>query len=397
MAHGITPERTISAAMCRSLRMASLMKRKDTYYIVFAKRVDGRFVKRRFSLGLSKKAPAEKLKREFEELYALGEIDPFGSWTPKEHLEARRRSGTGRGVTLEAVGNAFLDSRSHVTRRTRDDYEAQLRRLSEDIGRSMPLRLVTEADIRQFCFRPGLSQASKTTYLRFCKMLFKWAMAEGQLDENPAARIRYPKRQDKTGQKIIKESELYDLIAAFRKEQRAKRRAGKKRGFYPWFRPFAMMAFYAGLRRREMVELDWRHVDLAEGFIHVTNTKSGRERAVPIRRRLAPVLAAWHRLCGRPRSGPVFWQRKLDGKPLPLNGNHVSKTIKSYLREAGFPETVSLHGLRHSAVTDMLRLGMDLAEVRDFAGHRDVSTTTIYTHLNERDLKRKLDRLDDER
>jgi integrase/recombinase XerD len=377
--------------------MASLRKRGSRYYIVFSRRDEnGKLKQKVYSLRTSKKRKAEKLKVEYGEQYRLGEIDPWGEWTPKKAAEERRK-GRGRG-TLQSLLDGFLQSRSHVKEATLEEYRARLEDFVLEVGQTMPPRLVKAQDIRDFAFKSSYSRATERTYLRYCKMFFGWMEEEGLIDDNPAAKVSYPRKENKVAEKSITREQFWDIISAFKKIQRKKIRAGKTRGLHPWFKPVAFTAFYAGLRRSEIQTLTWDQVELDAGFLTVTRTKSGKERAVPLVQPLQFILEAWHRLTGRPSKGLVFFKSDApgqhSGRRFPLAKDHMSKIFKHYAREADMPDAVTFHGLRHSFVTEMLRAGMDLHEVAEMAGHETLDVTrNVYEHLSRKDLKDKINKL----
>ena len=372
--------------------MASLRKRNGTYYIVFARRLDGKLEQKAFSLGIKRKAAADRLKVQYQEQYALGEINPFNGWSPSKEIE-KARAEQSVGTTMEEMAELFLQQRSHVRERTLKGYRWQLDKLIGEVGRTMPVRLITDEDVRAYCFKPGYSTATQTTYLRFCKMFFKWLKDAGYVKEDACERVKYPKQNRNTSDKIINEDQLHQIFAEFKAIQRRRIKAGQEHGLHVWFRPMMAMFFYAGLRRREGVNLTWDKVDLAQGYIYVSGTKSGKERVVPIRKTLKPFLVAWYRYSGYPGQGLVFFKKTAGDRAIPLTGDNVSKTFKKYARAASLPESVNLHGLRHSCATELLRLGMGINEVASILGHSSLEITRIYEHLNERDLKLKMEKL----
>lgn len=157
------------------------------------------------------------------------------------------------------------------------------------------------------------------------------------------------------------------------------------------------MGFYQGLRAGEIVRLDWLDVSLDERRLHLTRTKNGEQRVVPIRKEYLPLLQAWHRLCERPTEGLVFFKSdapgRHTGKKWPLSTDHVSKVYKEYVRAAGLPDSVCFHGLRHSCGTQLLRKGMDLHEVASWLGHSSLDSVRTYEHLNDQDLRSKMEEL----
>lgn len=369
--------------------MASLRRRGSNYYIVFTRRLNGDLDQSVTSLGTDSKRRAERLKFELEEKAASCKLDPFEPGRVRTELRWLRR-GAQNGLILDEVGRRFLESRSHVSGATRQNYERRLDRLKNVVGATMPVRLIEEQDIRRFCFQSHLSRASQRTYLRYCKMLFKWMAAEGYVSKDPAADIRYPRQNDKISNKIVAERQLGEIIRAHKSLQRKKILRGQRRGLHVWFRPLTMLGFYSGMRRSEMLRLTWDNVDLEREFIEVTDTKAGGERVIPIPNALLATLKAWHRACGRPGYGLVFFKKRFANRLLPLKADHVTQIFKKYVRAADLPDTVNLHGLRHSCATWLLRQGMDLLAVSKILGHASTSMTMTYEHLNHRDLKRRM-------
>lgn len=72
-----------------------------------------------------------------------------------------------------------------------------------------------------------------------------------------------------------------------------------------------------------------------------------------------------------------------------ISNRTVQATIEKYLRKAGFDTSIySTHKLRHTAATLMYKYGnVDIRALKDILGHANVSTTQIYTHLDDEDLK----------
>ncbi len=383
--------------------MASLKKRKGTYYIRFSRMVDGKREQKSFSLGVSKKRNAERLKVEYQEKYEKGEIDPFSGWTPKKEKEKQRREALPTYMSLREAGEKFLEHRTQAGEVTKQDYRTHFRMLERQVGRTMPVQKIKESDIREFCFREDLKKSTQKSYLRHLKPFFNWLEDQGIVTENVADPIKYPKVEHNIVEKTINEEQLEEIVKAYNEYQREKQEKGhisQPFQMQMWFVPLVKTVFYTGLRASEVVNLTWSEVDLKERFIRITNkegssTKSGKERSIPIRKeKLKPVLEQWHGYLGKPQEGYVFPSATGSGMWDRMSSGNVSKTFKKYVRKAGLPETVNFHGLRHSCATQLLREGMPIVQVSKMLGHSSLEVTRIYEHLDETDLKDAIDRLD---
>ncbi|MFA6522035.1 MAG: site-specific tyrosine recombinase/integron integrase [Patescibacteria group bacterium] len=72
----------------------------------------------------------------------------------------------------------------------------------------------------------------------------------------------------------------------------------------------------------------------------------------------------------------------------PLTPRSIQRTIDRYARQAGITKRITPHVLRHTFATDLLRNGADLRSVQALLGHESISTTQIYTHITDKELRR---------
>jgi integron integrase len=197
----------------------------------------------------------------------------------------------------------------------------------------------------------------------------------------------------------------------------------------PW-KLAAQMLYGCGFRLREALSLRVQDIDFAAGLIRTYNAKGSRSRAVPLPRKLAPVLDSHLRAVRAayeadlragfagaflpdglerklPRSAldwPWQWvfpaqrltRSEADGKPrrYHLHETGLQKEIKRAAAKAGLAKRVSPHTFRHSFATEMLRMGYDIRTVQDLLGHADLATTMIYTHVLAASSGRVLSPLD---
>lgn len=147
--------------------------------------------------------------------------------------------------------------------------------------------------------------------------------------------------------------------------------------------------FYAsGMRLEELRSLDLSSLDMEQGVARVTG-KGGKTRFVPfgskareaLRRYLTsgrPLLAD-----GRRSVNHVFLNQR--GKP--LSGQGIRLLLRQFARAAGFDKRIYPHLLRHSFATHLLEEGADLRMIQEMLGHADITTTEIYTAVDQQRLK----------
>ena len=158
------------------------------------------------------------------------------------------------------------------------------------------------------------------------------------------------------------------------------------------------LLFSTGLRVSELVSLKRDDVELVRGEIGVIG--KGRKRRVVFvspdsrewikkyvksRRDMSPFLFANHDRAAEPREKrKAHDERGQEG----LSPRSVQRMVEKYAREAGIMKKVTPHVMRHSFATDLLHNGADIRSVQAMLGHSSITTTQIYTHVTDPQLKK---------
>lgn len=149
--------------------------------------------------------------------------------------------------------------------------------------------------------------------------------------------------------------------------------------------------FSTGLRVSELTSLDRDKVDLERREFGVIG-KGGKARVVFLSSRAAEWVDSYLK-SRNDNWRPLFIRHKgklgpdISDEEVRLTARSVQRMIKKYARKMQIPVDVTPHVLRHSFATDLLMAGADLRSVQEMLGHKNVSTTQIYTHVTNLHLR----------
>jgi len=140
----------------------------------------------------------------------------------------------------------------------------------------------------------------------------------------------------------------------------------------PHIRPIVVTALNTGMRREEILSLEWeKHIDLRHGFILLDVTKNGERRQIPITPMLRETLLGIVR-----RAGTLYVFVDCNGNRL----KDVKTAFNGALRRAGIKD-FHFHDLRHTFASHLVMGGVDLATIKELLGHKDFKMILRYSHL----------------
>lgn len=141
-----------------------------------------------------------------------------------------------------------------------------------------------------------------------------------------------------------------------------------------------------GLRVSECCDLRTNQVNLDDGFLKVLG-KGNKERIIPIPSSTVKIMKNYFynvRTLWLKKSSNYFFVNKFSKK---IYSEYVEKMIKTVINEVGIKKHITPHKLRHSYATHLLEGGADLRVIQELLGHSDISTTEIYTHVEQERLR----------
>lgn len=257
---------------------------------------------------------------------------------------------------------------------TTRSYKPAWRRTIEAFG-DVPIRDITAHDISLEIIRFSEGKADKTvrTQLLVYNLIFTFAVQRGYLNFNPAREVEVPKKLKKTKRTSPGSDDIRRV----------------KESYKCTFGMFAYMALYTGLRKGELLALDWKDVDMKKRQIsvtksvyHISNKPEIKLPKTSTSIACVPIPDALYSKL-KPSKGLVFPN---------ANGDYMTemqfqKAWKDYCKESGV--TATAHQFRHAYATMLFENDIPPEEAQALLRHAQVQTTMdVYTDLREEKLKK---------
>lgn len=231
---------------------------------------------------------------------------------------------------------------------------------------------VVPEDIEKYLLERGdLSERSQARLISALRSFFSWIVQEGYIKDNPCDKVDSPKLGRYLPSVLSQEEVTAILTSVDTSSWQGKRD-----------RAILEVLYSCGLRVSEAVALKISNIYIKEGFIRVIG-KGNKERLVPIGEAAIEALGTY--LTER----PIPADRKSDNVVF-LNrfGRSLSRVsmfnmVKKQALIAGITKEISPHTFRHSFATHLIENGADLRGVQEMLGHENITTTEIYTHVEE--------------
>lgn len=267
------------------------------------------------------------------------------------------------------------------SKNTIDSYEIDLKKFL-NFNKNIKINQISNEDLKKYVKHlkeEKLNEKSISRNVSCLKSFYKFLVIEKYISKNPSDSIFIPKIK-KSLPNTLSEEEVLNLLDINLTDSFSYRN-----------KAMLELMYATGLRVTELINLKFQDIDLNQDIVR-TFGKGSKERIIPIGEYAKEYLEKY-----------IFEYRgsmlkKKNSEYLFLNnhGNRITrqgffKIIKRIAKEKGIDKDLSPHTLRHSFASHLLKYGADLRTIQELLGHSDISTTQIYTHITNEELRKNYD------
>ena len=224
--------------------------------------------------------------------------------------------------------------------------------------------------------RGGLAASSIKLIVVALKIFFRHLASKGAITRDPTEALPLP-RIERYLPETLNELQVEQLIE--------KIDTNVPHGLRD--RAMIELLYASGLRISELANARLENFATEEGILRVTG-KGNKTRLVPVGRKACEALASYvsterPKLVKRHTGSEIF----LSERGTKLTTARIWQIVKKHAKHSGLEANIYPHLLRHSFATHLLSNGADLRIIQEMLGHADISTTQVYTHVDQQRLK----------
>lgn len=255
----------------------------------------------------------------------------------------------------------------------------------EDFASQISDKKIEDIDylaLRKYLAELKLRNLSKKTTARKLSALrtfFKFLYRDGYIKTNPATSVATPKLDKKLPIFLDEEKVVKFITSPSDKDISGLRD-----------RAILETLYSAGIRVSELVNLNLSDIDFISGLLKVFG-KGRVERLTPVGDKALSAIRKYidERFEYIPGKQSAVFLNKFGKR---ITDRSIRRIVDKYIKAAAIKEKISPHSLRHSFATHLLNRGADLRSVQELLGHKNLSTTQIYTHVSQERLKTVYDK-----
>lgn len=273
---------------------------------------------------------------------------------------------------------SYLKLEKSLSDNTLEAYLRDIRKL-ERFSDKNPIE-ISKSEVEEFLYqfaKENFAVRSQARLISSLKSFFGYLQLEEWRTDNPAELLETPKLGMKLPD-VLSLDDIEKLIATV------------DLSLNEGHRNIAILEtlYGCGLRVSELTELKLSDLFFEENFIRVTG-KGNKQRLIPISDYTIKYINLYkdhvrnHQVIQKGFEDYLFLNRR--GKN--LTRVMIFTMIKNLAEKAGVRKTISPHTFRHSFATHLLKNGADLRSIQMMLGHESITTTEIYTHLDDQDMR----------
>ncbi|MBH1958589.1 MAG: site-specific tyrosine recombinase XerD [Flavobacteriia bacterium] len=277
----------------------------------------------------------------------------------------------------------FLRFERNFSDNTLDAYLRDVRKLRDyaefDMDNTGPLAITYE-NIQEFLFQFSKKKFSERTQARWIssiKAFFRYLVEDEAREDNPATLLEGPKLG-----LYLPDTLSFDDVNRIIKVINVSTDLGRRNHC------MIEVLYGCGLRVSELIDLKISNINFKESYLKVEG-KGDKSRFVPLAAYTSKLIKEYIRDI---RSKYKINKKCEDILFLNSRGSSMSRVIvfiiiKELTEKAGINKKISPHTFRHSFATHLLQNGADLRYIQEMLGHSSITTTEIYTHLKNEELR----------
>lgn len=276
----------------------------------------------------------------------------------------------------------FIELEKGLSKNTIDSYSSDIMRLIEfvnnlNIEKYSDINLTHLQDFFNELYEFGLNNSSRARYLSSIREYFKYLIYKKIINDNKTEKLELPKPRRKIPE-VLSVFEINQILDSVDTKSPLEIRD----------RAMLETLYASGLRVSELIGLKERDILFDEGIVRVFG-KGSKERIVPIGTSAIDYVKKYisdvrFTLKNPTKNTEELFLNSRGGK---LSRMGIWKIIDKYVKQTNIEKSVHPHTFRHSFATHLLEGGADLRAVQEMLGHSDISTTQIYTHIDNQFLK----------
>ena len=265
-----------------------------------------------------------------------------------------------------------------ASKNTLSAYRSDLKIFSQWLNETSLIEVNKKLIQDYFLYRQStkISSSTQSRVLTCLHSFYQFLLDNNLINTDPTEQLPYPKLEKKLPvflniQEVEKLLEAPNSSSLFGQRDRA----------------MLELLYSCGLRVSELINLSYHNINIKEEFIRI-HGKGNKERILPMGEIAIDYLTTYES-----NSRPILLKNgQSDSYFLSNRGKAMSRQnffyiIKAYATQAGIDKPLSPHSLRHAFATHLVQKGADLRSVQLMLGHSDISSTQLYTHIQNAQLK----------